>query len=116
MEQFERAIRLNPIDPETHHTEASISYAYLLMSQYDLALSWAARALARQPLNMTALRVSTLTNAHLGQMNDARKFLQLITDNDPTFCMSAVKRRMPFSRPEDVSFIIEGFRKAGLRE
>jgi tetratricopeptide (TPR) repeat protein len=116
IEQFKRAIRLNPIDPETHLSEGSISIAYLLISQYDLALSWATRALARQPLNITALRVSTLAHVHLGQMHNARKFLHLLMENDPTFSVSAEKKRIPYSRPEDVSLIVEGYRKAGLRE
>jgi tetratricopeptide (TPR) repeat protein len=63
IEQAKGAIRLNPIDPEMHTTEAAMGWANLFLHRFEDALFWATKALARQPSHGPALRVTIIALA-----------------------------------------------------
>jgi tetratricopeptide (TPR) repeat protein len=48
IEQFQYAMRLNPLDPEIYLVESGLAWAIFFLRRFDVALSWATKALARQ--------------------------------------------------------------------
>jgi TolB-like protein/class 3 adenylate cyclase len=48
IEQFQYAMRLNPLDPEIYLVESGLGWANFFLRRFEVALSWATKALARQ--------------------------------------------------------------------
>jgi TolB-like protein/class 3 adenylate cyclase/Tfp pilus assembly protein PilF len=83
LEQLDRSMRLNPIDPENYDTEAAKSVALGRLRRFDEACHWAARALMRQPKSLPALRAACVAHAHAGRLDDAREMLRRMLEIDP---------------------------------
>jgi hypothetical protein len=47
---LERAVRLDPLDPLLFNLESGLAAAHFLAGRYDVAATWAERALHEQPL------------------------------------------------------------------
>jgi tetratricopeptide (TPR) repeat protein len=72
IENFERAMRLSPLDPLTYFASTGMALANAFADRYDDAISWATKALHEQPNWATALRVAAVANALSGRMIEAR--------------------------------------------
>jgi hypothetical protein len=53
---------------------------------------------------------------HLGLEEEARAVRQTYLGRRPAFLIGDVTKRMPYRRREDVGFLFDGLRKAGLPE
>jgi TolB-like protein/class 3 adenylate cyclase/tetratricopeptide (TPR) repeat protein len=116
IEQSDRAIRLDPLDPEIYRPESIMALSHLLLGRYDEALTFATRALARQPKWMTALRALAAVHALTGNLAEARKIVIRIRQEDPKISMSGLQSIWGYQRPQDVALLNEGLRLAGLPE
>lgn len=116
LSEVDRAIRLNPIDPQKHYSEAARAFALLHLGKYDDACQWAARALTAQPKLTPALRIASVGHALSGRTDAARQMMHRVREVDPSMRLSNAKAFIPFQRKEDVARMLEGFRLAGMPE
>ena len=116
LKEVDRAIRLNPIDPENYHLENARAFALLFLGKYDDACYWAQSALARQPKITPSLRIAAAGHALSGRLDQAREMMRRLRDIDAVMRLSNVKEFAPFRREEDVERLTEGFRLAGMPE
>ena len=115
-EEFARALRLNPKDPETYRPKTGIAAVCFCQGRYAEALEWTASALAHQQGWRTAILISAAANAYLGKFDEARKFVDRIREQDPSMRISSLGAFLPFRRPQDRKTWIDGLRLAGLPE
>ena len=113
---FERAIRLNPLDPLIARMQTGIAAAQFLEGQYQAAAVSAENGLRQHPNDLPLLRVAAASHALAGQMMDAEKHIGRIRHLDPTLRLSRVAALAPCRRADDISRYIEGMRRAGLPE
>jgi len=113
---FERAIRLNPLDPLIARMQTGIAAAQFLAGQYQEAAVSAENGLRQHPNDLPLLRVAAASHALAGQMMDAEKHIGRIRHLDPTLRLSRVAALAPCRRADDISRYIEGMRRAGLPE
>jgi TolB-like protein/class 3 adenylate cyclase len=116
IEYFERAIRLNPLDPLVARMQTGIAAAQFLAGQYQEAAVSAENGLRHHPNDLPLLRVAAASHALAGQMMDAEKHVGRIRHLDPTLRLSRVAALAPCRRADDVSRYVEGMRRAGLPE
>jgi tetratricopeptide (TPR) repeat protein len=84
LEEFARAMRLNPKDPEAYRPKTGIAAAYLCQGRYSEALEWATKSLAHQQRWGSAIWVSAAAAALMGSTNEARQFVDEILEQNPT--------------------------------
>jgi tetratricopeptide (TPR) repeat protein len=113
---FERAIRLNPLDPLIARMQTGIAAAQFLAGQYQEAAVSAENGLRQHPNDLPLLRVAAASHALAGQMMDAEKHMGRIRHLDPTLRLSRVAAVAPCRRADDTSRYVEGMRRAGLPE
>lgn len=111
-----RALRLSPLDSGSHRWESNVAAALMLLGRYEEALSQVAKALARQPTNMLALRTSVVANALSGNIGEAQKVMARLREQHPTLRLSTYWEYLPYRRPEDIERMLTGLRLAGLPE
>jgi tetratricopeptide (TPR) repeat protein len=116
IEHFERAMRLNPVDPELYRMQAGIAMAHLFAGRVDEASAWAEKAYVNLPTFVMAVAVIAATRALAGRDEEARRAMDQMRELDPTLRLSNLKDWLPIHRPEHLSIFSEGLRKAGLPE
>jgi tetratricopeptide (TPR) repeat protein len=110
IEQVAQGMRLNPVDPDMYMAESAMAWPHLFLGRFEEALSWATKALSRQPNMAPALRVATIANAKLGRLDEARKSLERLRQ------IGAPLTDLVYRREQDVALYNEGMRLAGLSE
>jgi tetratricopeptide (TPR) repeat protein len=111
-----RAMRLSPFDPLIPTMQAATAFAHFLAGRCEEASWWSDRAVLSQPNFVPGLFISAASKALAGRLDEARKAMARARQLDPTRCISNLKERHPFRRPEDRARYEEGLRKAGLPE
>jgi adenylate cyclase len=114
IEQFQRAMRLNPLDPQIYYLESGIATSNFFLRRFDVALSWATKALARQKSYAPAIRNAMLSYAMLGRIADAQTMLRRWEEAGGDMTISRLRKWMPWQRQEDVELLIEAFGVAGV--
>ena len=116
LDEVDRTIRLNPVDPQNYNTENARGFALLFLGKYDEACYWAARTLTRQPKHAAALRIACVGRALSGKLDQAHEMMRRLHEIDNVMRLSNVKEFAPFRRQEDVTRFVEGLRLAGLTD
>ena len=116
IDSFDRAIRLNPLDPLVARMQTGTAAAHFLAGRYEQASVRAERALRQHPNDQPLLRVAAASHALTGRIAEAGKIVTRIRQLDPELRLSRIAGQAPFRRPEDVSRYVDGLRKAGLPE
>ena len=114
VEQFDRAIRLSPVDPELPYIIGMLGMVQLARGEYDTALALGQRAIAMNQRSMLAHRTLCAALALVGRCEEAREMGRRMLCVDPTFRLST----FPFPRRPDAARaeLIEALRLAGLPE
>jgi adenylate cyclase len=110
---FERAIRLSPVDPQSHLVFAGKGMAFIELRRFDEAIVAGKKAQRHNPSYAAAYRSLASAFAHLGRDAEARKAAARVLEFDPAFTISALIARGGYS---NATLLIEGLRKAGLPE
>jgi adenylate cyclase len=110
---FERAIRMNPVDPGQHITFGGMGMAFIELGRFDEAIVAGKKAQRQNPSFATAYRCLASAFAHLGRDAEAREAVARVLETDPAFTISTWLARGGQSNSK---LLIEGLRKAGLPE
>jgi TolB-like protein len=116
LDHFAHVERLSPFDPFIWGVYAGIATAHFCAGRDDQTLSAAEHCLRDMPRYLPALRILAASSALIGDPDRATKAMARIRELNPDLSISEVKRRISCRRPEDITRLIDGLRKAGLRE
>ena len=113
IQSFERAIRMNPVDPLLHRSFTGMGYALTELRCFDEAVAAVKKALHQNPFFAPAHRCLASVFAHLGRDEEARGAAARLLERDPKFTISSWSTR---GGQLNAKLLIEGLRKAGLPE
>ncbi len=116
IEHFARAMRLNPLDPETYRMQAGMAMAHLFAGRFDTASSWAAKASRDLPSFLMAVGIVAASHALAGRTDQAQRAMDHLRELDPALRISNLGDWLPIHRPEDLAVFADGLRRAGLSE
>lgn len=116
IEHFTHAMRLSPLDPELYRMQAGIAVAHLFSGRFDLASTWAEKALRELPSFLMAIAIAAASYSLADRMADARRAMDQLRQLDPALCIANLPEWLPIQRPEDLATFAEGLRMAGLPE
>lgn len=109
-----RAIRLSPHDPFGYGPLSALAHVRLMLSDYEGAITWAQRSMAVNPTYGSTHWILISANAHLGQLEEARRLLAIYRTVAPNVTLSSIRAGRPNYYPERAAFVLEGLRLAGL--
>src|SRR5262249_4899495 len=110
---FERAMRVNPVDPLLHRALVGIGFSLIELRRFDEAIAAGKKAQRQNPSFSAAYRCLASAFAHLGRDAEAREAGARLLEVDPAFTVSGWIARGGRS---NAKLTIEGLRKAGLPE
>jgi TolB-like protein/class 3 adenylate cyclase len=115
IEQFQYAMRLNPLDPEIYLVESGLGWANFFLRRFEVALSWATKALARQKNYVPAIANAMASYAMLGRIPDAQMIVARRREAGFVWTISESRKRLAkIFRQEDIELYIEACRIAGV--
>ena len=88
----------------------------MVRGDYAEALVWATRSLALNTRFDPTYWMLIAANAHLGHMEEARRYLQDSRAIAPDVTVASIRAGQPAKDPARVAAILEGLRLAGLPE
>ncbi len=112
---FERARRLDPLDPRGYITLNGIAMAHFFAGRFGEAEQWGRRALTESAEWNVTRRFHAASLAHLGRIDDARAEVQELLLVQPNSSL-ARSRTSNFRHPRMYELYIKGLRLAGLPE
>jgi adenylate cyclase len=110
---FERAIRMNPVDPRLHATFTGMGLALIELRRFDEAIVAGKKAQRQNSSYSQAYRCLASAFAHLGRDAEARGAAARVLETDPAFTIPSWIAR---GGQSNAKLLIEGLRKAGLPE
>ncbi|MCC8975350.1 adenylate/guanylate cyclase domain-containing protein [Bradyrhizobium brasilense] len=113
LNSFERAMRLNPLDPLLYDTLTGIASALIVAEQDAEAAAQARKALALNPRYTSSYRCLAAALAHLGDDAGARAAASQLMATEPSFRISTWAN---YGGQWQGDRFLEGLRKAGLPE
>jgi adenylate cyclase len=113
VQSFERAIRVNPIDPLLHSSFVGMGIALIELRRFDEAIVAGKKAQRQKSSYLPAYCCLASAFAHLGREAEAREAVARLLEFDPAFTISAFIAR---GGQANAKLLIEGLRKAGLPE
>ncbi len=116
VEQFQKAMRLNPLDPQIYVAEHGLAVANFFLRRFDISLSWAIKSMARQKNYVPPVRFAMMCYAMLGRVDDARTMRARLRELNADMTLSQLKNYMAYERSEDNELYSEAFRVAGVSE
>jgi adenylate cyclase len=114
IENFTRAMRLSPLDPEMGYMLSGIANAYHYLGQYERTVECAERAVREMPNWLQAYLFWASALAGLDKTDDARSVMQKIFKLQPGFTATAFLRLLAQPNPELRLRYVSNLVKAGL--
>lgn len=111
---FERAMRLNPLDPELYRMQGGLAMAHLFAGRVDTASTWAELAYRNLPSFLMVVALIAATRALSGRQAEAEDAMQQLRGLDPSMRISKIQDWLPIRRQEDLRIFANGLRRAGL--
>jgi adenylate cyclase len=112
--QFDRAMRLSPLDPEMFRGEFGTAMAHSFLGKFAEALHWARRSHAHRPGVSNLVLINVMARA--GQVEEARRLAKETQHIMPGVSISSLRTNVAWRRPEDMDRFSDGYRLAGLPE
>lgn len=116
IDNLNHAVRLSPLDPEMFRMQVGMALSNFFAGRFDIAASWAEKALGNLPSLLPAAAVLTASYALGGQLDKAQRTLERLRAMDPGLRIANLKQWLPIQRAEDLARFAEGLRQAGLPE
>jgi len=114
LEHVARAMRLSPLDPQTHADDGAKAYAHFLAGRYDMATCCAEKATRANPTYLVAICVLAASNALAGRLEPARIAMSRALECNPELRSSNLGDLAPFRRSDDRARFAKGLHDAGL--
>jgi adenylate cyclase len=115
IENFERALRLSPIDPMNFNNYVGMGSAHEIAQEYDQAIAFYRRALQERPNATWIYRNLAASLAGAGRMEEAKQVVAEMIRSYPDLTISKFKQAMVFA-PGTLERMAENLRKLGLPE
>jgi adenylate cyclase len=115
IENFERAIRLSPIDPMNFNNYAGIGSAHEISEEYDQAVALYRRAILERPHASWMYRNLASALAGAGKTEEAKQAFAEMLRHYPDLTVSKFKQAMVFSAPA-LERMGQNLRSLGLPE
>jgi TolB-like protein len=117
LEVVEQAHRLSPRDPFLAFYAPTVRYmALFALGRYEEAVAVCRMTAARHPHHAGAWRLMTVSLALLGRINEAREALAHTLTLQPDLSSAHVTKDSAYADPADRARVLEGLRKAGLKD
>lgn len=113
IEDFERALRLSPIDPMNFNNYVGIGSAHEVAQEYDEAAAFYRRALEERPNASWIYRNLAASLSGAGRIEEAKQAFAEMLRSYPDLTISKFKKAMVFS-PTTLNRMAENLRKLGL--
>jgi adenylate cyclase len=110
---LKKAIRFNPISPSWYLH--NLGLAYWGTRRYEEAIEVLKKALQREPTNVMAQMILTITYSSFGREDKARAAATEVLRLDPKFSLEHVGKTSPFRNQADKDRFVGALRKAGLK-
>ena len=109
-----KAMRLSPYYPDWYLGE--LGRAYLLTEKYDEAIEALRQRLRRNPNSSEAHVLLAAVYGKLGRENEAQAALAEFLEPRPYYTLRHYAQGEFYKNPEDLDYVLDGLRKAGLPE
>ncbi|MCA1439963.1 winged helix-turn-helix domain-containing protein [Ensifer sp. IC4062] len=116
LDYFMRARRLSPLDPHAHMTFCGLADIEMIRGNYEQSLLWASKSLALNPNFDPTLWLLIANNAHLGRIDEARRYLQHLLLIAPDSTIASIANGQTAKVNDRLRIIVDGLRLAGLPE
>jgi adenylate cyclase len=116
IECFEKARRLDPLDPRRTTAMTAVALAHFLAGRTDECIQISRRVLDENPNNMSARRFLAAANAQKGDLEAARAAVASLLAQQPSSTISRTAKTSRFRHPWMVDLYLSALRKAGLPE
>jgi TolB-like protein len=114
LEHNSRAIRLSPVDPLIGQMQTGVAHAHFVEGRHEEASLWASRAIRSLGNWLPGMIVATASAALSGRLADAQSLGGRLCRLDPTFRVSNLRERLPFSRQDYLRPYEDGLHLAGI--
>ncbi len=111
---IEKAKRLNPFYP--FYYTLYVGQAHFTMHRFREAAAFIKRSVAHNPQHLPSLFYLAASYGQLGETALARDALAEVLRISPDFSIAWVRTIAAYRRADDLSLLLDGLRKAGLRE
>ena len=116
IEHLARAMRLNPVGPETFTSESGTAAAHFFAGRYADALIWSEKALQTKPNYAPAMRMLAASYACVDRLTEAQQTMTRMRQFDPGLCVATLGGVTPFRSAAAISRYTDSLRRAGLPE
>ena len=110
----ERAIRLSPLDPAMWVAHGHLANAHMQLENYEKAISWAKKSVAKHRHNLPAHQVLAASCSHLGLEDEAEEAINRVLELDPELTVTRLTQIYPVARYRNLEAFLDGLRRAGL--
>jgi TolB-like protein len=110
-----RALKLSPRDPQQRYALTGIAHVHMIRRNFDEAIIWAERSLAIDMQNPPTYWILASANAQLGQMAEAKRYLDALQTVTPGATIAGIKAAQPDKNPDRLAAILEGLHLAGMQ-
>ena len=116
LDQFARAIRLGPRDPDLPVFYRGMGAACLHLERYAEAIAWWHKVLSHSADDLVGLRNLAMTLALSGNPTEAKHYARRLLELLPDFRISRFAEYFSLLRPEDIERAKRGLRLASFPE
>ena len=116
IEHLARAMRLNPVGPETFTSENGTAAAHFFAGRYTDALKWSEKALQTKPNYAPAMRMLAASYASVDRLTEAQQTMTRMRQFDPGLCVATLGGVTPFRSAAAIARYTDSLRRAGLPE
>jgi DNA-binding SARP family transcriptional activator/Tfp pilus assembly protein PilF len=116
LKRMERYHALAPFDPYFCFFESIYCTAYLTRGDYEEALTYGRRAAKANPQFINGYKPLIASLGHLGELEEARTFIDKVLALEPKFTVKQFGEIYPFKNPVDRDRYCDGLRLAGVPE
>jgi adenylate cyclase len=116
LENAEKAIRLSPSGPMMFLSLWAAAVVHFSGRRYEQAAEWARRAVRANPKWLFGWNIVAASYAQLGRADEARRAREELLRLAPAFSISAMRQNLAAADPDYLDRLIDGLRKAGLKE
>jgi adenylate cyclase len=115
LEYFQKAQRLNPLDPHGFNTYVGIGTAYEGAGEYEIAVGYFKRALQERPHAYWVYRSLASVLVEIGRMEEAREAFDILMRHYPDLTLKDIHQAIAFS-PQFKDKMIDNLATLGMAE